>query len=230
MSALERLAGGLIVSCQAPAGSPFRDPFVMTRVAQSAIQGGAAGLRVNGPEDIAAIRPHTDRPIIGLHKTPGKNRNMITTTIEAAAGLIEAGADLVAIDATTEALGDSFAFLSKVRLELGCSVMADVSTVNEGMSAWDQGVDVVGTTLSGYTPDTQPSAEDPDLELVYALAKRGVRVIAEGRYRTPSQLKDAFDAGAYAVVVGGAITDPLANTVRFAALAPRAALTTRTIL
>ena len=147
---------------------------------------------------------------------------MITTTIEAAAGLVEAGADLVALDATTEALGDSFAFLAKVRLELGCSVMADVSTIEEGMCAWDMGVDVVGTTLSGYTPYTQAVTEDPDLDLVHALAERGIRVIAEGRYRTPSQLKAAFDAGAYAVVVGGAITDPLANTMRFAALTPKA--------
>ena len=221
MSALDEFTGGLIVSCQAPNGSPLRDPFVMSRVALAALHGGAVGLRVNGVDDISAIRPLTTVPIIGLQKVMGERRNVITTTLDAARGLRDAGADIVAIDSTNEVLSDGFEFLRLVKRELGCSIMADVSTLDEGLRAWDAGVDVIGTTLSGYTPYTQPAADDPDIELVRTIAAHGIPVIAEGRYRTPMQMKAAFEAGALAVVVGGAITDPLSTTQRFAAMTPR---------
>lgn len=223
MSLLDQLTGGLVVSCQAPTGSPLRDPFIMSRIAQAALAGGAIGLRVNGPDDIAAIRPLTQAPLIGLQKVMGQRRNLITTTLEAARALLDAGADIIAIDSTTEVLGHSFDFLSSVKRELGCAIMADVSTLEEGLRAWDAGADVIGTTLSGYTPYTQPAADEPDVELVRALAARGLPVVAEGRYRTPAQMHSAFEAGARAVVVGGAITDPLSTTQRFAAMSPRMA-------
>jgi N-acylglucosamine-6-phosphate 2-epimerase len=223
MSVLDPIVGGLVVSCQAPSGSPLRDPFVMSRIALAALAGGAVGLRVNGTEDIRAIRPLTPVPIIGLQKVLGERRNIITPSLEAARGLVDAGADIVAIDATTEVLGSGFDLLSVVARELGCSIMADVSTLDEGLRAWDAGATVIGTTLSGYTPYTQPSAEDPDIDLVRALAERGLPVIAEGRYRSPAQMQAAFEAGALAVVVGGAITDPLSTTQRFAAMSPRMA-------
>jgi N-acylglucosamine-6-phosphate 2-epimerase len=219
---LSEVEGGLIVSAQAFDGSPLRDSRIMAALALAALQGGAVGLRINGPDDISAVRPHTDVPIIGLHKVHDGRRNLITPNLDLAAGLVAAGADILAIDATEEVLGTDFSYLTTVREELGRPVMADTSTLEEGLRAWDQGVSVVGTTLSGYTPQTRHLPPEPDLGLVESLANSGVRVIAEGRYRSPLQVAAAFNAGAFAVVVGGAITDPSAITASFAATTPRA--------
>jgi N-acylglucosamine-6-phosphate 2-epimerase len=223
MSLIERLRGGLIVSCQAPSGSPLRDSFVMAKVAEAALLGGAVGLRVNGAQDIAAIRTLSDAPIIGLHKIMGEHRNIITPTLEAARGLVDAGADIVAMDSTVEVLGESFAGLAFACEQLTQPIMADVSTLEEGLRAWDAGVQLIGTTLSGYTPYTRSTDDGPDLALVEALARRGLPVVAEGRYRTPAQMQSAFSAGALAVVVGGAITDPMTTTQRFVARTSRPA-------
>jgi N-acylglucosamine-6-phosphate 2-epimerase len=217
---VNRLRGGLIVSCQAPAGHPLRDPEVIARLAECAALGGAAGLRVNSAEDIAAVRRRTDLPVIGLHKVRHGHRDVITPTLELAAGLAEAGADLIAVDLTPESPGPGLKLIEQVH-ELGVPVMADVSTLDEGLAAWGAGADLVGTTLSGYTARQLPTPYDPDLHLVGALASRGVRVIAEGRYRTEHEVRQAFAAGAWAVVVGGAITDPVSITRRLAAAAPR---------
>jgi len=216
MNALDLIAGGLVVSCQAPQRSPLREPAWIARVAQAAEFGGAVGLRVNGPEDIAAVRALTSLPVIGLHKVAGPHRQIITPTLELAEGLLEAGAVMIAVDATHEVIGDDLRLLGEIRA-LGAQVMADVSTLDEGLRAWDSGVDAVGTTLSGYTLATRPGPDGPDLELVGALAARGVRVIAEGRYRDPQQVRAALDLGAHSVVVGGAITDPFSTTERFVA-------------
>jgi len=216
VTALDLIAGGLVVSCQAPRRSPLREPAWIARVAQAAELGGAAGLRVNGPDDIAAVHALTSLPVIGLHKVTGVHREIITPTLELAARLLEAGAVIIAVDATHEVVGDNLTLLSEIR-GLGVQVMADVSTLDEGQRAWDLGVDAVGTTLSGYTLATGPCPDEPDLALVEALAARGVRVIAEGRYRNPLQVRAALDLGAHSVVVGGAITDPFSTTERFVA-------------
>jgi len=55
-AAVGALRGKLIVSCQANAGDPFRDPETMARFARAAVDNGAAGIRANGAADIAAIR------------------------------------------------------------------------------------------------------------------------------------------------------------------------------
>ncbi len=220
--AIRKLAGGLVVSCQAPDGSPMRDSYVMAKVAEAALMGGAVGLRVNSPEDIRAVREVSDAPIIGLYKTMGKNRPIITPDFEKAAALVEAGASIVAVDATNEVLGDDFSLISRVKRELGVPVMADVSTLDEGVRADQVGADIVGSTLSGYTPETKPTPDLPDLELIRALTARGITVIAEGRYRTPEQMSQAFEAGAYSVVIGGAITDPLKTSAIFVSATPRA--------
>lgn len=208
-----RLAGGLIVSCQAPPESPLRDPEMTARIALAAVLGGAVGLRINGPDDVAAVRAVTTVPIIALHKVPGRRRNLITPSPALADSLVRAGADVVAVDATAEAAAEGAeplgAFIRPDRV-----TMADVSTLDEGLRAWDLGVGLVATTLSGYTPDS-PAIDAPDLALVASLARHGVRAVAEGRFRTPEQVIAAFDAGAHAVVVGGAITDPLSTTRRF---------------
>ena len=56
----------------------------------------------------------------------------------------------------------------------------------------------------------------PDLELIRELAGRvSVPVVAEGRIGTPEQAAAALRAGAWAVVVGRAITMPDAITEGF---------------
>ncbi|MFF2052603.1 N-acetylmannosamine-6-phosphate 2-epimerase [Leifsonia sp. NPDC058194] len=219
---LAALAGGLVVSCQASAGSPMRDTPTIARLAVSALQGGAVALRVNGVDDIAAVRALTEVPIIGLDKRMGPRRNVITRTDEQVVALIGAGADIVAVDATDEVAGDVEARVRAAVVTAGPRpIMADVSTLDEGLRSWEAGAAFVGTTLSGYTPYSRADPT-PDVELVAQLASRGVRVLAEGRFQTPADVGRAFDAGAFAVVVGGAITDPVAITRRFASAAPRA--------
>lgn len=216
---LELITGRLIASVQAQSGSPVRDTEVIAALAESALLGGASGLRLNGPDDIRRLRPVTSAPIIGLHKVFNGVRNIITPDIGLAVGLTQAGADVIAVDATLEQLGESFALLGEIAEATGRPVMADVSTFDEGVRAWEAGATVVGTTLSGYTPHS-PVGDGPDLDLVAELVAAGVPTIAEGRYQTPEQVRQAFDAGALAVVVGGAITDPIAITRRFVAVTP----------
>src|ERR1700744_3913055 len=197
---LRLLEGTLIVSCQAATSSPMRDTATMVRVARSALLGGARGLRVNGPEDVAAIKAISDVPIIGLFKEWGQRRNVITGHPEQAVQLAEAGADVVAVDATREVFEDIPKAVTEFRRQSGLPIMADVSTFDEGLEAWGAGAVFVGTTLSGYTPNSSSGDGAPDITLVEKLANDGVRVIAEGRYSTPEQVARAFDAGAFAVV------------------------------
>lgn len=214
------LRGGLIVSCQAPVGSPLREPSMTAKIARAALLGGAVGLRINGPDDVAAVRAVTQVPIIGLFKVAGPRRHIITPDLAKAAALVAAGAEIIAIDSTEEVCGTDLGLIGQVKAELGALVMADVSNLDEGLRAWEAGADIVGTTLAGYTPHSA-ATEEPDIALVAALAARGLTVVAEGRYRTPQQLAAAFDSGAHAVVVGGAITDPLTTSGLFARATPR---------
>lgn len=218
---LDLLRGSLVASVQASAGTPARDTHVIGALAESALLGGASGLRLNGPDDLRRVRPVADVPLIGLHKVWNGVRNVITPEVALAEGLAAAGADVIAVDATAEQLGRDFTLLGRIALATGLPVMADVSTLDEGRRAWGEGAAVVGTTLSGYTPHS-PRQDGPDLALVGALAAAGIPTIAEGRYQTPEQVRAAFDAGALAVVVGGAITDPIALTRRFVAATPKA--------
>ncbi len=207
------------MSCQAREGSPLRDSATMARMAQCAELGGARGIRANGPDDVAAIRDAVKLPIVGIYKEPrGEGRPFITPTFDHAAGVTWAGADLVALEATFECQPDTSVLgelVRRVREELRLPVMADVSNVGEGLRAHALGADLVATTLSGYTSDS-PRQEDPDLGLVRELSSRGLRVVAEGRFRTPEQVRRAVELGVWAVVVGTAITNPIAITGWFA--------------
>jgi N-acylglucosamine-6-phosphate 2-epimerase len=216
---LRRLHGGLIVSCQAPPGDPLHGPTFMAAMARAAVLGGAVGIRANGPADIQAVRRAVDVPVVGLWKD-GAEGVYITPTVRHARAVVDAGAQIVAIDATGRSRPDRSTVpevIEGLRRTHHCLVMADVSTLNEGVVAVSSGADLVATTLSGYTPYS-PQRPGPDLELVAALAARvEVPVVAEGRIGTPQQARAALDAGAWTVVVGGAITRPQLITARFVA-------------
>ncbi len=206
----------LIVSCQAQPDSPFHGPAGMTLMARAAALGGAAGIRANGPADIAAITAAVDLPVIGIWKTGRPDGVYITPTFESAAAVVVAGATVVALDATDRQRPDGVTagtLIARIREELGVLVMADVDSLAAGVAAADAGADLIATTLSGYTPQTATAATGPDLDLVAKLAARVTRpIVAEGRYATPDDVARAIAAGATAVVVGTAVTNPTAIT------------------
>lgn len=215
---LARIEGGLIVSCQAAGENPLTGAHFMAAMARAAAMGGAVGIRTNGPDCVRAIREAVDLPLIGLYKQDHPGYDVyITPTWDAAQPIIEAGADIIAVDATLRPRpkGETLAGLIERIHAAGKLVMADISTLEEGIEAARLGADLVGTTLSGYTPYS-PQQEEPDFELVRALARAvSVPVIAEGRYFTPEEVNRALELGAYAVVVGTAITNPWKITERF---------------
>ena len=226
---LSRLKGGLIVSCQALPDEPLHGAHLMAAMSRAAAAGGAVGIRANGPEDIAAIRQAVKLPIIGLWKDdlPGFSVR-ITPTVEHARRLAAAGADIIAIDATARPHPDGLPLperIAAIHSDTNCPVLADIATLEEGLAAQQAGADLVAPTLSGYTEYSRAS-EAPDFELIQQLAEQlNVPLIAEGRIATPEQAARALALGAFAVVVGGAITRPQQITAQFVAgLEKRSAL------
>ncbi|GAA4491810.1 N-acetylmannosamine-6-phosphate 2-epimerase [Microbacterium panaciterrae] len=215
---LAALAGGLVVSCQAYPGEPMRSPETMAQVAQSALIGGAVGIRAQGLGDIALIRERVDLPLIGLWKA-GDADVFITPTLSHAIGVHAAGADIVALDGTRRERPDGLSLAETIRRlkdRTGALVMADTGSLDDALAAVEAGADCVGTTLAGYTSD-RPKLAGPDIELIGLIsAAVGVPVLAEGRIHTPAQAAEAIAAGAFSVVVGTAITHPASITSWFA--------------
>ncbi|WP_425145014.1 N-acetylmannosamine-6-phosphate 2-epimerase [Deinococcus sp.] len=216
LGVLESLQGRLVVSCQADPGSPLRRPEFMAALAQAAERGGAAGIRLQGFDDAAAIRAVTRLPLIGLTKTDRPDTEVyITPTSAQARRLAELGCEIVAIDATLRPRPEPFAQIARAVQQAGALVMADISTLEEGQRAMDDGADLVSTTLAGYTPSSRQLA-GPDWELMCELAEGGVPFAAEGRIGTPPDAALALTLGAAFVVVGSAITRPEVLTRAFA--------------
>ena len=212
--------GSLIVSCQARADNPLHGPMFMGAMALAARDGGAAAIRANGPDDVAAVSA-AGLPVIGINKVfDSRYPVYITPNFAAAEAVARAGADIIAIDCTPRPRDGEpvAALIRRVSEELQRPVFADISTLDEGLAAEQMGAAYIGTTLSGHTDGTAPTPALPDLALVEALAARvSVPVIAEGRYNTPELARAALDAGAHAVVVGTMITNPREITRGFAA-------------
>lgn len=230
-SGLQRLKGGLIVSCQAAPGEPLGKPEHIVALALSAIAGGAAGLRLEGAENIAYVREKTDVPIIGLIKSTqvadhDRLREVyITRTFEEAEAVARAGADIIAVDATGRQRPGGLTLtelVARIHGQLGRPVWADVATADQGASACDCGADAVSTTLCGYTEGTKrPADAGPDFDLVTQLCRTvRVPVILEGRVWHPHEVTRAFELGCHAVVVGSAITRPQLITRRFVQAIP----------
>lgn len=210
------LKGKLIVSCQADPGDAFYG--LMDRFAQAAVEGGAGGIRANGPHDIRAIRAVTDLPIIGIQKVLHEDgKILITPAFESARALVEAGASMVALDCTRR--GRQFGALERlqrIKTELRVPVLADIATLEEAADAVRAGADAVLSTMRGYTEDTLEVLRF-DVRFIEELVRAvSVPVIAEGRVDSPSLARGAVRAGAFSVVVGTAITRPHAVVRTFA--------------
>ena len=216
-SVLDRIRNGLIVSCQAAPGSPLANRGLMSYMAEAAEAGGAVAIRAEGLQDIAEIKEAVSLPIVGLIKLKSENTPVIITPLlENVYALMEAGVELIAVDATLRkrfdgTLGNDFVAQATA---IGAQVLADIDDLESAIAAEKSGAVAVCTTLSGYT--NGPVPEFPDLDLVKSCASHcAVPVIAEGRFNTPELTKEAFNAGAWSVCVGSAITDPWLSTKRF---------------
>ena len=200
-----RLQNGLIASCQPVDDGPMDDPQIVAAMAKACVIGGAAGLRIEGVENLKAGRPQVNVPIIAilkrdLHDSPIR----ITPFLADIEALAENGADIIAVDGTQRVRPVTIAdALAKIH-QLDCLAMADCSNLQEGLYCQQLGFDIVGSTMSGYTGGPIPQA--PDFQLVKDFKAAGMRVMAEGRYNTPELAAQAITCGADFVTVGSALT------------------------
>ena len=221
-SVLERIRGGLIVSCQALEEEPLHSSYIMSRMAYAAKEGDAVGIRANTVADIVEIKKTVDLPVIGIiKKVYGDCDVYITPTMKEVDALVECGVDIIATDCTDRIRPDGKTldeFFAEVRAKYPDQLfMADCSCYEEGLHAAQIGLVLGGTTMNGYTEYTK-GAVLPDFDLMKSLVETcGKPVIAEGGIWSPEQLKAALDTGVLAAVVGTAITRPRDITRHFVA-------------
>ncbi len=223
MNKIDLLKNRVIVSCQAMPSEPLYQEHCMRAMIQSVLKGKPAGLRVAGVRDVKLAKELTDLPVIGITKPnviPPNFKEIvyITPTIADVASLVQAGADIIAFDATSRIRpnGDTLKNIIKFIKMNKKIAMADVSTFEEGLNARALGADIISTTLSGYTTQSEPAGSEPDFELLEKLVGTvHCPVVLEGRIWTKEQVKKAFELGAYSVVIGSAITRPQLITKMF---------------
>lgn len=221
---IEKIKNKIIISCQASSGEPIYDENCLSGIIKSVINGGASGLRLAGVKDIKETRKYSDIPVIGITKPDPLPDNWkeivyITPTFEDAQKISDAGADIIAVDGTSrkrpkENLAE---LIQKIKYELGKPVMTDCATLEEGIMSAALGADIISTTLSGYTQNTlDKNSYEPDFELLKSMVKViNCPIILEGRIWTVEHAQKAFKLGAYAVVIGSAVTRPQLITKRF---------------
>ena len=219
---LDAIHGKMIVSCQAIPGEPLymEDDSVMYLMARAAKRAGTPAIRTSSIRDVVAIKKETELPVIGLVKInyPGYD-SYITPTMKEVDDLVAAGSDVVALDCTLRKRGDGTTineFIEQIKEKYpDIILMADISNYEEGINAWRCGVDIVGTTMSGYT-DYTSKKDEPDYELMRRLAADiDIPVIGEGKIHYPEQAVKALQTGVWSIVVGGAITRPMEIAQRF---------------
>lgn len=217
---LDKIKGGLIVSCQALEEEPLHGADIMSKMALAAKWGGAIGIRSNSYVDIVAIKKEVDLPVIGIVKKIYSDSEIyITPTLKEVEEVVSAGAEIIAMDATNRIRPNNqnlTQFFQEVKSKFPNKIfMADISNYEEAVKAAELGFDIVGTTLAGYTPYTKGTIL-PDFELMKRIVNDlNVPIIAEGGVWTPEHLKKAMEIGVHAVVVGTAITRPMEITKRF---------------
>ncbi len=209
---------GLVVSCQALEDEPLHGAEIMAKMAKAAEQGGAVAIRANGSHDIVAIRAAVHLPVIGIVKVHYPDSPVyITPTAREVDAVLNTGAEIVSLDAT-DRRRPAGAILENLVARIhgqGLLAMADISTVGEALRAERMGFDLVSTTLAGYTAESRHRGM-PDFELLAEVVQRlSVPVLAEGQITSGEQLVACFTRGAYAAVVGSAITRPQLITKRF---------------
>lgn len=220
------LKGAVIASCQAGPESPLNQPSTIAALARSAELGGAQGFRVDGPANVAAVRAVSDLPIFGINKVDRDGYDVrITPTLEDALEVVTAGANIVALDGTERPRphGETLAQIIAALHEIGVPVMADISTRHEARAAAGAGADIVGTTLAGYTPYTSHLDKfGPAFPLLEEIRDLPIPVVVEGRIWTTHHVANCFEGGAFAVIIGSAITVPELITRRFVVAAGEA--------
>ncbi len=213
---------GLIVSCQTQPDDPIHTEDMVVKMAEAAKWGGAVGIRANTPQQIAAIKAKVDLPIIGLWKIWNDNTDVfITPTMEACKAIWEAGADIIALDCTSQINAQgrpAYELLAELKKEIPqAPVFADVSNFEEAKRAAQMGADIVAPTLYGYTAETK-HIEEPDMRAFAKMCRElgdQVSIMMEGHIYTPEDAMKCLYLGADAVVVGSAITRPHLITKRF---------------
>ena len=215
---LEKIKGGLVVSCQALPDEPLHSSFIMGRMALAAYQGGAVGIRAQSKEDIAEINKTVDLPVIGIVKRNYPDSDIyITPTKKEIDELLTVRCEIIALDATRRKRpgGATIQELVDHIHANGRLAMADCSTLEECVDAEQYGFDITSTTLCGYTPYSV-NVEGPNFDLIRQVVERvHIPVIAEGKINTPEDLKKVYELGIWSAVVGGAITRPKQITERF---------------
>lgn len=226
---IQQLKGKLVISCQALPGEPLyrEEGGVMVLMAKAALEAGAVAIRAQGVTDIKQIKEAFDVPVIGIIKRNYEGYDSyITATMQEVDELVAVGSDIIALDATLRQRGDGSTvneFVQAIKAKYPNQLlMADISTLEEGLNAAEIGFDLIGTTMNGYTPYTAGTTTGPNFELMRQLVEQtGKPIVAEGKIHTPEDLSKAFEQGIYTAVVGGAITRPLEIAKRFIAAVPK---------
>lgn len=222
MDIYSQLKGKLIVSCQALPHEPLHSSFIMGRMAQAALEGGASGIRANTAADIAEIKSLVDLPVIGIVKRDYPDCPVfITPTIKEVDELVAVGCEIIAIDATNRPRPNGLTLdtlYHEIRQKYPNQLlMADCATIEEAYHADKLGFEFIGTTMIGYTADSPMPTADEHLAMIQTIIDNvNGKVIAEGNINTPEMARRVLDMGSFAVVVGSAITRPQLITKKFA--------------
>ena len=219
---LESFKDGLIVSCQVQKDDPIYTEDMVVKMAQAAEWAGAAGIRANTPEQIRAIKAAVNLPVIGLYKIWNDDTSVfITPTLKAAKEVWEAGAEIIALDCTSQITHEktqAWELLPILKKEIPEAIIfADISNYDEAKRAVELGADIVGPTLYGYTPETS-HIEHPDLREFARMCRDfgdQAYMMMEGHIYTPEDAMKCLYLGAHSVVVGSAITRPHLTAKRF---------------
>ncbi|MEK4256738.1 N-acetylmannosamine-6-phosphate 2-epimerase [Enterococcus sp. FSL W8-0510] len=199
MDVLEKIKGGVVVSCQALENEPLHSSFIMGRMALAAKEGGAVGIRANTTEDINEIKRIVDLPVIGIIKRDYDGSEVFITATE------KTTAELV-----------------QMIHDHGRLAMADISTFAEALQAQEDGFDLLSTTLAGYTEYSRKTQE-PDFDLLNQIIEQvNIPVVMEGHTDSPEHVEKAYELGAFSVVIGSIITRPQFITKRYVEAANKA--------